>query len=186
MATPYHAPRARDNRLRSRQMRPLHVTVILALGGGCGGDVDLSGIYRVDVSVASRPCGADAPVTSAPSFVKLTKANLFGTDYFAYDGCTDEAGTDCTSIGGLFGGFFEPIDGGWRGFASYASNSGLNCTLGISDTTAILDGTRLVIDGSTYEDRVELLEEQCTPEEAEKRGEAMPCTEHERVEATRL
>ena len=166
-------------------MRPLHVTVILALGGGCGGDVDLSGIYRVEVAVASRPCGADAPVTSGPSFVKLTKANLFGTDYFAYDGCTDEAGTDCASIGGLFGGFFEPIDGGWRSFSSYASNSGLNCTLGISDTTAILDGTRLVVDGSTYEDRVELPEEQCTPEEAERRGDAMPCTKHERVEATR-
>jgi hypothetical protein len=167
-------------------MRQLHVIGIVALVAGCTGDVDLSGIYRVDVSVASRPCGNDAPVTSGSPYVKLTKADLFGTEYFAYSGCSDEMGSDCASVGGLFGGFFEPIDDGWLGRASFASNSGLNCALGISETTAILDGDQLVIDGSTYQDRIEITEDRCTPEEAEKRGDAMPCTEHERVEAMRL
>lgn len=167
-------------------MRPLHVIRIVALLAGCNDDVDLSGVYRVDVSVASRPCGTDAPVTSGSPYVQLTKGDLFGTEYFAYSGCEDEAGTNCASIGGLFGGFFEPIDDGWMGRSSFASNSGLNCSLGISETTAILHGDRLVIDGSTYQDRIEITENQCTPQEAEKRGDQMPCTDHDRVEATRL
>jgi len=153
---------------------------------GCSDDVDLTGIYRVNVAVKARPCGTDQPDGTASAFVKLSKANLFGTEFFSYDGCSDEAGEDCSSINGLFGGFFEPIDDGWLGYSSYASNSGLNCSLGITSTTAILKGSALVIDGSTYGDLVELAEDKCTPEEAEKRGEDMPCTEHERVEATRL
>jgi len=166
-------------------MRPLHVLGILSLVG-CGGDVDLTGIYRVDVAVAARPCGTDQPDGTAPAFVKLSKADLFGTEYFAYDGCSDAEGLDCSSISGLFGGFFEPIDDGWLGFSSYSSGSGINCSLGITSTTAILNGSFLVIDGSTHEDRVELTEDKCTPDEAEKRGEEMPCTLHERIEATRL
>lgn len=168
-------------------MRSLHVIAIaFALGVGCTDDVDLTGIYRVDVEVASRPCGVDAPVTTGASYVKLTKSELFGAEFFAYEGCTDAAGLDCSSIGGVFGGFYEPIDDGWMGRTSYASNSGLNCSLGITETTAILNGDQLVIDGSTHEDRIEITEDKCTPEEAELRGDAMPCTEHERVEATRL
>ena len=168
-------------------MRGLHVIgIVAAFGGGCSDDVDLSGIYRVDVDVASRPCGNDVPVTSGSTYVKLTKGKLFGTDYFAYEGCTDEAGTDCASVGGVLGGFFEPIDGGWLGRSSFASNSGLNCSLGITKTTAILDGDQLVIDGSTHQDRIEIDQNQCTPAEAENRGDAMPCTDHDRVEATQL
>ena len=166
-------------------MRPLHVIAIAALVAGCS-DVDLTGIYRVDVDVASKPCGDDVPVTSGYAFVRLIKGELFGTEYFAYDGCNDEAGSDCSSVGGLFGGFFEPIEDGWRGRSSFASNSGLNCSLAITETTAILSGDQLVIDGSTHEDRIEISEDKCTPEEAEQRGDAMPCTEHGRIEATRL
>ena len=167
-------------------MRQLHVLGLVAMLGGCDSDVDLTGVYRVNLSVASRPCGADVPVTNGTPYVKFSKGELFGTEYFAYDSCTDEAGTDCSSVGGLFGGLFEPIEGGWRGFSSYSSNSGLNCSLGISDTTAILSDKLIVIDGSRHEERLELTEDQCTPEEAENRGAAMPCIEHQRIEATRL
>ncbi len=166
-------------------MRHLRVLAIVSVVG-CGSDVDLTGTYRVDVAVKARPCGTDQPDGTAPAFVKLTKAELFGTEFFSYDGCSDEAGQDCSSINGLFGGFFEPIDDGWLGFSSYASNSGLNCSLGITSTTAVLQGSSLVIDGSTYGELVELTEDKCTPQEAEKRGEDMPCTEHERIDATRL
>ena len=167
-------------------MHSSQVFGLAALLAGCGSDVDLTGVYQVDTSVASRPCGADAPVTNGSPFVKFSKGELFGTEYFAYDQCTDEAGTDCSSVGGLLSGFFEPVEGGWRGFSSYSSNSGLNCTLGTSDTTAILVGALIVIDGSRYEERLEISEDQCTPDEAEKRGDAMPCIEHERIEAIRL
>jgi hypothetical protein len=168
-------------------MRPLPVLLLLPLVvGGCGGGdpVDLSGVYRVDVAVESAPCGADTPTISPPAYVKLGKESLFGQQYFDYATCTDAAGTDCAG-GGLFSGFFEPIDDGWRGVVTSSSGSGGSCSLGYFEQTAILTDGMLVIEASTYRDTVDLAAEQCQPEEAERRGDTMPCEEHTRVDATR-
>ena len=164
-------------------MRCLLLVCLLA---ACDDDVDLTGVYRVDEHVASSPCGADEPVTGGPAYLKFRKDAFFGGEIFVYDECTDAAATDCQSAGGLFDGFIEPIDDGWRNFVSYSSNSGLNCSLGINDATAILSGTKLVIDSNEYREALELPEAQCTAEEAEKRGTDMPCEMHERITATTL
>lgn len=165
----------------------LALVLVLPLVGACGGDdpVDLSGVYRVDVAVESAPCGADLPTSSPPAYVKLGKENLFGQQYFDYATCTDAAGTDRAG-GGLFTGFFEPIDGGWRGVVTSSSGAGGSCSLGYFEQTAILTEAMLVIEASTYRDSVELAAEQCQPEEAERRGDTMPCEEHTRIDATRV
>jgi hypothetical protein len=98
----------------------------------------------------------------------------------------DEAGTDCGSGGGLFSGFFEPIDDGWRGVVTSSSGSGGRCSLSYFEQTAILKSTMLTIDASRFSDTVDLPEDKCEPEEAEKRGDEMPCAEHEHFEATQL
>ena len=153
-------------------MRALLLVCLLA---ACGPDeVDLTGVYRVDAHVASSPCGADQPVTGGPAYLKFRKDEFFGAEIFAYEECTDEAATDCQSAGGLFDGFAEPIDGGWRNFVSYSSNSGLNCSLGVTDGTALLSGTQLVIESNEYRESLEIAEDQCTADEAEKRGTDMP------------
>lgn len=173
-------------------MRPvtlivLHlIALLLMLLGGCRDEVDLTGIYVVDANVASAPCGVDLPVPDAPAYVKLAEEELFGSTYFSLSACTDETGTDCTSIGGLFGGFSEPIDDGWRGITTYSSGSGASCSLGMTVRIATLGGNQLVIESYTYEEGADLPADECSPEEAERRGDAMACTAHDRLEATRL
>jgi len=165
-------------------MRPAIAIVLLA---ACSTDTtDLSGMYRVDVAVGSMPCGADEPLPSVPPFLKFSKDEFLGQDYFKYDGCMDEAGTDCGPSGGLFSGFFEPISDGWRGVVTSSSGSGGRCALSYFEQTAILKKTALVIDGSAFRETVDLPDSQCDPDEAEKRGDDMPCAEHERIEATQL
>jgi hypothetical protein len=172
-------------------MRALANVIVLGAGvgaglGGCDGEVDLTGVYRVDVELASAPCGNDAPVADGYAYLRFSRGELFGTPYFAYAACSDETATDCSSVGGLFEGFFEPIDGGWLGNATYSSSSGLNCTLWLTEKTAILDGSRLEIELHSYQALVELPNAECTPEEAETRGAEMPCAQHHLIEATRL
>ncbi len=160
--------------------------VLLVFIAGCVNDVDLSGIYRVSSEIASRPCGFDNPVRGGYAYVRLTRGELNGNSYFMYDGCTDEAGTDCASVNGLFGGFYVPIVGGWSGNATFADNNGRSCSLGMREQTALLDNDVLVIESHTYQDLVDLPEAECQPAEAEARGDAMPCMEHSKIEANRL
>jgi hypothetical protein len=163
----------------------MRLLVVLLLAG-CSSDVDLTGMYMVTGDVASSPCGADQPVAMAPAYLKFSTSEAFGAKIVSYDTCTDAAGTMCDSSGGLFGGFSEPIDNGWRGIESYDSVSGTLCTLGYTERTAILTGKMLVIEENQYTDSPMLDEAHCTTDEAEKRGKTMPCDMHERVEATRL
>ena len=160
--------------------------VFVALVGCSGDSVDLTGMYRVDSAVGSAPCGTDTPLQDPPAFLKFSKDEFLGQTYFKYDGCTDEAGTDCMATGGLFSGFFESIDGGWRGVVTSSAGAGGSCTLGYFEQTAILDGDALVIESHDHRDVVELPDDKCEPEAAEKRGDEMPCVEHRRFDATRL
>ena len=165
--------------------RALAFLVLAACGGGSGG-IDLTGMYRVDVAIGSKPCGTDQPLTTIAPFLKFAKDEFLGQDFFKYDGCQDAAGTDCGSTGGLFSGFFEPIDDGWKGVVTSSSGAGGSCSLSYFEQTAVLKNMILVIDGSQFEDTVQLPDAQCEPEEAEKRNKDMPCVEHERIEATPL
>jgi hypothetical protein len=164
------------------------LAVVLALhAGACGSDpVDLTGVYRVDIALGSMPCGTDQPLATFSPFLKLSKDQFFGQDYFKYEGCTDEGGAECTATSGLFAGFFEPIDDGWRAIVTSSSGSSGRCALSYFEQTAILKNKILVIDGSAFRDTVDLPDAQCEPEEAERRGADMPCEEHERFEATQL
>jgi hypothetical protein len=165
-------------------MRAALLLVIAACGGSSS--TDLTGMYRVDVAVSSMPCGNDAPIAMPPAFLKFAKDEFLGQSYFKYDECKDEAGTDCPNSGGLFTGFFEPISNGWKGVVTSSSGAGGMCSLTYFEQTAVLKDLTLVVDASSFSDDVSLPDDQCEPEEAEKRGTDMPCEEHTRFEATKL
>ena len=153
----------------------------------CGPDeIDITGFYRVDADVSStNSCDNDQPVAMAPVALKFSQGNLFGSEYFYYDECDDLAGINCSGSG-LFGtSFAEPIDGGWRGTVTASGGTAPNCVISYTDQTAILHGTLMIVEISTYSEAV-TTEAACAPEEAEKRGTKMPCTAHERIEATKL
>jgi hypothetical protein len=169
-------------------MRGALLSVAVAAAAACGGgDVDLTGVYRVDRAVASAPCGEDRPVADPPAFLEFSRGDLFGNPFYAYVECTDAAATDCVAVGGVLEGFFEPRDDGWDGYASSASGADDDCQLRVDDRSATLDGDVLVVEEHVYrEDHVALPPGGCLPDEAEARGEAMPCVAHSRMIATRL
>jgi hypothetical protein len=162
---------------------PLIVVTVLA---ACDDEVDLTGIYRVDLDVASSPCGADQPVTQGPAYLSFREQQLYGQPYFTYDECRDSGAADCPDRAELTESFFEPVDGGWLGRASTASGFGGACVLLYWQQRATLSGNQLVIERAYYREQAELAVEACTPQEADDRGVAMPCLEHRRTEATRL
>jgi hypothetical protein len=169
-------------------MMVMRIAIALLALAACGpDDVDLTGVYRVDSAIGSAPCGTDATIEFA-AFVKFSKMELFGQEYFSYDGCADDTATECSSIGGLIGGFFEPIDDGWLGRSSFSSGGGGDiCLLGIGRQTALLKGNGLTIEVSGHEEEVPgLTTDECSPDEAEQRGEAMPCVSHSLIEATKI
>ena len=173
--------------MRSTKLTAILAAAAAAVAAACGGDVDLTGVYRVDRAVASMPCGEDQPVMNPPAFLKFSKGDFFGTPFFSYDECTDAAATDCTSGGGLLGGFFEPFDDGWSGHSSSSSGFGGSCTLRIDDQTATLRGDVIDIEARVFsEEDVALPSDRCQPEEAEARGDTMPCISHEQILATRI
>lgn len=153
----------------------------------CGTDhVDLAGTYRVDSDVSSSPCGADQPVADAPAFLIFKKGDLLGSPYYAYDGCSDQAGTMCPITGSVFDAFAEPITNGWRGRVSNSSPSSGMCLLVFLERTAVIHGNQLAVESNTYRDTVMLDDAACQPSEAETRGATMPCQAHEHIAATKL
>jgi hypothetical protein len=163
-------------------------SAVLALAlAACGPDeVDLTGLYRVDADVSStNSCNNDQPVANPPIALKFSQGNLFGSEYFYYDECGDLAGASCSGSG-LFGtSFAEPIEGGWRGTVTASGGTAPNCVISYTEQTALLHGTVMIVEISTYSEDVTTAAE-CAPEEADKRGKNMPCTAHERIEATKL
>jgi hypothetical protein len=164
----------------------MRLAMCLVVLVACGDEgPDLTGVYAVESAVGAEPCGTDEPIEYAP-YVHFEKREFLGNEFFAYDGCADAQAAICTPIGGVIGGFFEPIKGGWLGYQSSSSGSSGECLLGVVEQTAILDGRSLVIEVHHYEESVPLDEVECFPEEAERRGPTMPCVEHSLVAATRI
>jgi hypothetical protein len=163
-------------------MKGLALVVLAA----CSSQADLGGVYMVTSDVSSSPCGNDAPVTAPPVYLHFTQGDFFGSKIWTYEICSDAAAAMCDSGTGLFGGFSEPIDNGWKGVESSDSYSDPNCYLGYSERTAILTGKMMVVESSDYSDMPALDMASCTTTEAEKRGTTMPCMMHERIEATKL
>jgi len=160
--------------------------VLVMAMAACSSDTDLGGVYMVTADVSSSPCGADAPVASQPAYLSFTQGDFFGSKIWTYQICADAAATSCDTNSGLFGGFSEPIDNGWKGVETSDSLSGTTCFLAYSERTAVLSGKMLVIESNDYNDMPALDQAACTTDEAEKRGKTMPCEMHERIDATKL
>jgi hypothetical protein len=166
-------------------LKRLLLVVVMA---ACSSDTDLGGVYMVTADVSSSPCGADAPMTPSPAYLSFTQTTFFGAKIWTFEICSDAAGSNCdsNSSGGVFGGFSEPIDNGWKGAESAASFSDPTCYLNYYLRTAILTGKTMVIESTNYNDSPALDQAHCTADEAEQRGATMPCMMHERIEATKL
>jgi hypothetical protein len=114
-----------------------------------------------------------------PASLALIADDTFG---FVYARCTDEAATMCATPNPFTDSFPEPIDDGWRGISTSAGGL-TTCSLIYAAQTATLHDARLVIEIETHREDLPGDTVECSPDEAERRGTAMPCIEHERIEA---
>jgi hypothetical protein len=162
------------------------LAIAVAACGGGSNTVDLTGMYQVTADVGSMPCGTDQPVAMPPAYLKFQKMNLLGHDYYAFDGCSDAAGTMCDGSGGVFTAFSEPISGGWRGEVTSWSGNGGTCAITYDLRTAMLDNKSLAIDIEDHEGSVMVPDAQCTDAETKMVGPTLPCTMHESIDATKL
>ena len=105
--------------------------------------------------------------------------------FFQWDYCEDAAGAQCEEFSGhsLYG---EPIEGGWESLLTFALPGGNECGMGMSRSTAVLEGDVVRIETRQHSDTVAVPAEDCTLELVESRIEQMPCVQLEEVEAIRL
>jgi hypothetical protein len=141
--------------------------------------VDLTGVYQVGTDVSSKPCGSDVPVSQPAPFVTFSENDVLGG--FWMQSCADRAATNCWGDKYL-GAYPGALEDGWQGTVSGASET---CFLTYRVQTAkLFDGTHLVVETTEYGEQSTTVV--CTAHDAEVRGSLMPCTLHERIDATRL
>jgi len=160
--------------------RNCELLVVFGCAGCADAYVDLTGVYRVDAEVASEPCGSDEPVAEPWPFLKFAESTVFSG--FWLQRCSDRATTNCG--GDMFlDAYTSPTDAGWIGELSDSSSTA-PCTLQYSLRSARLDGGHLVVVVEDHSEEVP--DTECSPREAALRNTLMPCTKHERFDATKL
>jgi hypothetical protein len=165
-------------------MNKLGVGLLACALAACGDDgssaEDLAGVYEVTAhAINSTGCGnATEPPNDDYSHFSLTPGDFLGQDYVSFGECTSADYADCNDFG-LFSAFIE-IGGDWKNeIHSSSGGGGFTCSLGKVDGVMTVgeDGS-IHIETRLYNEDVEgLTEEECDPDEAERRGTDMPCTE---------
>lgn len=167
------------------------LTAILSLCA-CGGDSaeDLVGIYQVSTST-TNPAACDVegdPTPDAPPYIRLRKEEFFGQELLAYGDCDGPTDAECTDAG-LFRSFIRQ-DGEWIYQVTSSSGGGdfgdclLSYTRGAIEDLG--DGTIRIEIRAYSEVDATLSQDQCSLEEAEQRGEDMPCSGYEVVVAAKV
>lgn len=161
------------------------VVILIAVAACGGGGPDLTGTYRVDVHTADATgCATQVPVTD-PAYIRFSKEELLGHDYFSLSGCTDPAQADCPSVG-LYGLYAEPITDGWRAELGFAQPTG-GCILDYTWSEVVMaDDTHIVLDANRYHDESDRPDSECTGQMAIDLGDSLPCASAEHIEATLL
>ncbi|HEY5923844.1 MAG TPA: hypothetical protein VIV11_19320 [Kofleriaceae bacterium] len=154
---------------------------LIACCAACTQDfVDLTGVYRVDENVLSMPCGMDAPVAAPWPYLEIAESTQLAG--FWLRRCSDRATTNC--VGDIvLDALSQPTGEGWLGEITGTSGTS-PCTLVYVVQSARLDGEHLIF--VVEEHREEVPDFECSIYEAQLRSTLMPCTKHERFDATRL
>lgn len=163
-----------------------HLLNAVALGvcalAGCGEDSpDILGLYETtEHLVSGEACsGGETPDPSTPYF-RIVERELFGVSYYGRADCesTDEA--SCEDGSGLL---VEEISNGYEGAAAISSGDTSSCSLGWITYTAVLEDDVLTFEERTYSEFGPA--DPCDTDEAEARGDSMPCVSYEMLAGVR-
>lgn len=163
-------------------MTRAHV-LFLALAAGCGGDPpDITGLYMTTSHEASpTACSGGTTPDGSPPYFRIEEREILGAPYRTRTSCQDADPGSCTGGGGIL---VDETDDGYRGDAYVAAGDPSACTLIYSAYEASLEGEELSYQNLNYSESGAL--DPCTTDEAEARGDDMPCTSYELMVGVRV
>jgi hypothetical protein len=153
----------------------------------CQGQVDLSGVYRLDThTVDSGGCGAGSKVSSSPYFMVLPQGSS-SAPYLAVQPCADDTGESCDSLG-LLGNYQlnVPGPGDWTGTSDDAVSVDGGCQLTRSETTASrTPGGTITIEVRTL-GTLQRNASSCSADQLQGDASGLPCQSLERLTGIRV
>lgn len=163
---------------------------LLALAAACGdGGPGIQGFYMTTShTLNDQGCGGEGAAQSDPPYFRIVEESLFGVPVQVAESCTSEDEADCSESGDL--GFFSTRrDGGFVGeaFISSGGVGGAPCLLAYQLDRAVPEDDTIRIERRRFEEEDESLQDEaCDTDEAEARGDSMPCVELEVLEGELL
>ena len=156
--------------------------VLLPLAA-CGDDPpDITGLYMTTSHEESNEgCAGGATPADSPPYFRIEEREILGLPYRTRSDCQDTEPASCSGGGGLL---VDEIDGGYRGDAYLASGDSSACTLVYSSYEATLADSTLSYHNRNHSESGAI--DPCTTDEAEARGDAMPCTSYELIAGVRV
>jgi hypothetical protein len=158
-------------------------TILLLLLAACGSDPpDITGLYMTTAHEESgEACsGGETPADSPPYF-RIEEREILGVPYRTRSDCDDTEPSSCSGGGGLL---VEETDDGYSGEAYISSGDPTSCTLVFSFYQASLDGDQLSFENLNYSESGAI--DPCTTDEAQARGDQMPCISYELIVGVRV
>lgn len=154
----------------------------LALAACDSDPPDITGLYMTTSHEASgSACSAGTTPDPSPPYFRIEEREILGVAYRTRSDCQDTEPASCSGGGGLL---VEETDDGYRGDAYIAGGDPSACTLVYSSYEAGLDGSELTYQNLNYSESGAI--DPCTTDEAEARGDDMPCTSYELIVGTRV
>jgi len=151
----------------------------------CGGGDDapaIDGMYQTTSQEGvTGACSPVAPIDPMTPYFQIEEQDFFGVPVHTRSDCETADPASCEAGGGLLS---EETDDGWRGTVSWSSGDASACVLGWNVDLATIDGDELTFESYEYSDDGAF--DPCTPDEAEARGEEMPCVGYELLVGTRV
>lgn len=158
--------------------------LVLSLAlAACGDDPpDITGLYMTTSHEASdTTCTGGATPDPSPPYFRIEEREILGVPYFTRIDCQDTETGSCSGGSGIL---VDETDSGYSGAAYIASGDASNCTLVYSFYDASRDADELTYTNLNYTESGPI--DPCTTDEAEARGDDMPCTSYEIIAGVRV
>ena len=149
----------------------------------CGSDPpDITGLYMTTAHEASgAACSGGTTPDGSPPYFRIEERELLGATYRTRTSCQDTEPSSCTGGGGIL---VDETGDGYRGDVYLSTGDPAACTLLYTSYDAALEGDELSYRTYSYSESGAI--DPCTPDEAEARGDQMPCTAYEIMVGVRV
>ncbi len=165
--------------MKETLVRIAAVGLVACAVAGCGGSgsPDIVGMYQTSEHLVNPGgcTGGAEPVPPVPYF-RIAEQELLGATFYVREDCESTDETTCTSGGGVL---VDEISDGYEGYITLSSGAPSSCSLSYVTYSAVIDGDVLTFEEFNYTETGAI--DPCDTDEAEARGEEMPCVSYEHL-----